>query len=239
MNRRSILTTGLALGIVLALSLQVFAAPAIEKIQAYVNNQFTFEFDGIEKKLPEDYEVIVYKDRSYVPVRFVVENLGAKVDWDDAKQKITITSKKTDNNTPTDPGSSNGDNKDKAEYKPLPQSKTTEEYKLTAILYGKDSKGDRVYFSLENKQDYPLQLSQADTVIVADGKSYSMDTRQSADFDRRWYSDVRKDEIVEGFILLPQKIKDPEKLHLEITIKKQEPQKVDPIIEVVHFDIAL
>ena len=239
MKRRNILTTGLALGIVLTLSVQVFAAPAIEKIQAYVNNQFTFEFNGTEKKLPEDYEVIVYKDRSYVPVRFVAENLGAKVDWDDAKQKITITSEKANNNTPADPNASNGVNEDKAEYKALPQSKSTEDYKLTAVLYGKDSKGDRVYFSLENKQDYPLQLSQADTVIVADGKSYNMDARQSADFDRRWYNDVRKDEVVEGFILLPTAIKNPEELHLEITIRKQEPQKSDATTEVVHFDIAL
>ena len=42
----------------------------------------------------------IEKDRTMLPARFVAENLGAKVEWDDEKQLVTITGKnlKTDEN---------------------------------------------------------------------------------------------------------------------------------------------
>lgn len=42
----------------------------------------------------------IEKDRTMLPARFVAENLGAKVEWDGEKQRVTITGKnlKTDEN---------------------------------------------------------------------------------------------------------------------------------------------
>ena len=104
-------------------------------------------------------------------------------------------------------------------------------------MYGKDSKGDRVWFTVKNKQDTAIQLDQMSTKIIADGKEYSMDSKQAIDFDKRWYNDLRKDVEVQGFILLPTTIKSPEKLHVELNFITQ--GSTDSKVEPVSFDIAL
>ena len=231
MKKNKHLLIGLVVGMLVASGGQIFAANAIEKIEAYINHDMTFTFDGEKKALPDDYEVLVYKDRSYVPVRFVAENLGATIDWNDTAKVIAITSAKQE--TPSKPETP--DNVDKAVYKALPIFKQNENLKVSANMYGEDSKGDRVWFTVENKTDKPIQLNQMSTKIVADGKSYSMDSKQAVDFDKRWYNDLKKDEEVEGYILLPTAIKNPEELHIELTFITQDTDKS----EAVSFDIAL
>ena len=230
MKRNKHLLIGLVVGVLIASGGQIFAASAIEKIEAYINHDMTFTFDGEKKALPDDYEVLVYKDKSYVPVRFVAENLGATVDWNDDTKVIAITSAKPE--TPINP--ENPNNVDTV-YKELPIFKQNENLKVSADMYGEDSKGDRVWFTVENKTDKPIQLNQSSTKIIADGKAYSMDSKQAVDFDKRWYNDLKKDEAMEGFILLPTAIKNPEKLHIELTFITQGTGKS----ETVSFDIAL
>ena len=38
-----------------------------------------------------DSPAFIENDRTYTPIRFISENLGATVDWDDATKKVTIT----------------------------------------------------------------------------------------------------------------------------------------------------
>lgn len=45
--------------------------------------------NGKEVKL--DSPAFIENDRTYTPLRFISENLGAKVDWNDEQQKVTIT----------------------------------------------------------------------------------------------------------------------------------------------------
>lgn len=228
MKKNKHLLIGLIVGMLVASGGQIFAASAIEKVEAYINHDMTFTFDGEKKALSDDYQVLVYKDKSYVPVRFVAENLGATVEWNDTTKVIALTSAKQET-------SSKPDDTDKTVYKELPIFKQNESLKVSADMYGKDSKGDRVWFTVENKTDKPIQLSQSSTKIIADGKEYSMDSKQAVDFDKRWYNDLKKDEEVEGYILLPTTIKNPEELHIELTFITQDTDKS----ETVSFDIAL
>ena len=94
------------------------------------------------------------------------------------------------------------------------------DYEITVKMYGKDSKGDRIWVVLKNKQDAPIQLDQIATKITADGVDYKINTSQASDFDKRWYNDIGKDQEVEGFILLPVSIQDPEKLDLTLFIRQ-------------------
>ncbi|WP_282200288.1 copper amine oxidase N-terminal domain-containing protein [Collibacillus ludicampi] len=48
-----------------------------------VTQNIKFIFNGVEKKLGNDYVAINYNDRIYVPLRFVAENLGSVVSWYD------------------------------------------------------------------------------------------------------------------------------------------------------------
>ncbi|WP_018130744.1 copper amine oxidase N-terminal domain-containing protein [Effusibacillus pohliae] len=70
------LIAGLVMGGVIASAGAAFADGPVH----FVN--FKFKFDGVEKSLPEGFTVLEYNGRTYVPARFVAENLGAKVDWD-------------------------------------------------------------------------------------------------------------------------------------------------------------
>lgn len=233
MKRKSLLTVGISLGIVLTLSIQVFAAPAIEKIQAYVNNQFTFEFDGVEKKLSEDYEIIVYKDRSYVPVRFVAENLGAKVDWNDETKKISITSQKNDSNKPAD------DDSIEYNYRVLPQTKDLLGYRVSLLTYSKEGQnlGDRLYLSIANDSDAAIRIDQMATKVIAGGKTYTMKGSDAVDFDTRLYNDINKDQYVEGYLRLPKELKDEKNLHVEITISSTSNQESKS--QILEYNIAL
>lgn len=85
----------------------IFASTAVAGAAAYgtitVNdNSFVkFKFDGVEKQLPAGYSVLNYQGRTYVPARFVAEQLGAKVDWDAATSTVLITSSGKYSNAPT------------------------------------------------------------------------------------------------------------------------------------------
>ncbi|MDI6869312.1 MAG: copper amine oxidase N-terminal domain-containing protein [Coprothermobacterota bacterium] len=63
----------------------------IDKYFAYVN--------GVEKKL--DVAPMIVDSRTFVPIRFVSENLGAAVGWDTHEQKVSITMRFYELSTPT------------------------------------------------------------------------------------------------------------------------------------------
>ncbi|ARU62766.1 hypothetical protein CBW65_18670 [Tumebacillus avium] len=81
------LFAGILIGSVIA---GVSVASADQSITAYLS-PIKFTFDGKTKALPEGYAVLTYKDRTYVPARFVAEELGAKVDWINSTQTVAIT----------------------------------------------------------------------------------------------------------------------------------------------------
>lgn len=53
----------------------------------------TYVFDGIERKPPADQQGFIYKDRTYVPLRFMGEALGEAVAFDQATGTIYVGSR--------------------------------------------------------------------------------------------------------------------------------------------------
>lgn len=217
MEKRKLVGAGIALGIILTMSFQVFAASAIEKIEAYANKEMNFEFDGKAVALPSEYEVIVYKDRSYVPARFVAENLGATVNWDNNTKKILFTKAQT--STPpsiTLPAIETPS----GNYKELPQTKDTLEYRLSVVSYYSEGQGvgDKLYLTLTNTSNYPIQLNQMATKIIADGVEYDMVPSEAADLDTKWYADIEADKTGEGYIRLPRSVKDVKNLEIKFFV---------------------
>ena len=53
----------------------------IDSDTAYVNNE----------KIPLDSPAFIENDRTYTPVRFIAEQLGARVEWNESEQKVIIT----------------------------------------------------------------------------------------------------------------------------------------------------
>ena len=236
MKKKKMLAAGLALGLVLGMSIQAFGAAAIEKIEAYVNHEMTFEFDGEKTALPEGYQVLVYEGRSYVPARFVAEKLGAEVEWNDATKVISITSPKKEDTT-----TGGAVEKDPYRYKALPQTKEGTEYTLTALSYEREPQtnlGDRLYIRLTNNAGSALQIQQMDVKYYANGKTYALEGADAQDFDTRWYNDLStEDDVKEGYLRLPKDLKKETKIHVEIPIQVKNNQ--NPKTDIVEFDIQL
>lgn len=77
---------GLLCGIGLAIST---AAAASDEVRA-VLFPVTFEFDGKAQELDARYQVLNYEGNTYVPIRFVAENLGAGASYDPQARKVSI-----------------------------------------------------------------------------------------------------------------------------------------------------
>lgn len=77
---------GLTCGIILTAGTTVYASSSIQALLFPVK----FEFNGIEKKMGAEYVALNYKNHTYVPVQFVADNLGAEVNYDSDKAKLTF-----------------------------------------------------------------------------------------------------------------------------------------------------
>ncbi|WP_216625933.1 copper amine oxidase N-terminal domain-containing protein [Paenibacillus planticolens] len=57
-------------------------------------------FDGVNKQPPQDLQGFIYKDTTYVPLRFLSESLGKPVSWDDATSSIYVGDKPSQSSSP-------------------------------------------------------------------------------------------------------------------------------------------
>lgn len=209
MKRYKGLLLGLSLGLCLGTALPAFGQPVSEAVQAYLNHSYYFTFDGERTALPEDGHVLVYEGRSYVPARFVAEQLGATVTWHSDTKEIEIRREKQADADDTTGNQTPGSDSTRETYKRLPQKIRTENYTAEAFLHVSDDNGQRLWLRIENTSDSDLrlQLDQSRTVFLTpDGRSYDMNLGEAADFDKRWYSEIAKEETKEGYLLLPSRM---------------------------------
>lgn len=84
------LIAGIMIGSIVSGVGVVSAAPSISALMV---DYIKFKFDGTEKRVPDGYTVLMYQDRTYVPARFVAENLGFNVGWDGTTSTVTVEKK--------------------------------------------------------------------------------------------------------------------------------------------------
>lgn len=78
-------------------SLMVVFCLGIGAVPAFADSSAQITINGELCDIPEGYgRVFVQNDRTYVPVRFVTEQLGCTVDWDETHQTIIIAKDMTD-----------------------------------------------------------------------------------------------------------------------------------------------
>lgn len=119
--KKSILAIVLVLVIVCSMGIGAMAGGVINKVTAYTNANVDITLNG-ESFVPKDADgnavpIIIYNDRTYLPVRALGEAVGMNVDWKgetetvilgEDKDAITVTSLgfstaiDTKTNTPTD-----------------------------------------------------------------------------------------------------------------------------------------
>ena len=139
--------------------MQTYAQDALTSVTAWIRNDYRIEYNGKEQTLPEGYDILVYQDRTYLPLRYIGAIVGAEIEWDSETHTAFIRREESADN-PETPDIS--DTIDTTGYGTLPQSIETLEYRITATsLMGKDdSEGPRLYLSLKNKSDTVLRLDQ-------------------------------------------------------------------------------
>ena len=217
-GKKRYLVLGIAAGFLLSLGVQTYAQDAVSTVAAWIRNDYRIEYNGEEKKLPEGYQILVYQNRTYLPLRYVGELLGADIQWDGETNTASIFQEKN-------PGII-----DTTGYGVLPQSVETLNYRITATaLMGKDdAEGPRLYLSLKNKSDSVLRLDQGSTVFEIDGKEYTYRDVDSLLYDSRWYTTyLEKDAEAEGYLRLPKEAK--EASQITITFHLTQDGNTEPI----------
>ncbi|WP_168120731.1 stalk domain-containing protein [Paenibacillus sp. HB172176] len=66
-------------GALLMTGISGYAAPALEKVSAYINNTVTLKLNG--EKVETSQPILTYNDRTYVYLKDVGELVGAEVGW--------------------------------------------------------------------------------------------------------------------------------------------------------------
>lgn len=217
-GKKRYLVLGIAAGFLLSLGVQTYAQDAVSTVAAWIRNDYHIEYNGEEKKLPEGYQILVYQNRTYLPLRYVGELLGADIQWDGETNTASIFQEKN-------PGII-----DTTGYGVLPQSVETLDYRITATaLMGKDdAEGARLYLSLKNKTDSVLRLDQGSTVFEIDGKEYTYRDVDSLLYDSRWYTTyLEKDAEAEGYLRLPKEAKEASRI--TITFHLTQDGNTEPI----------
>ena len=217
-GKKRYLVLGIAAGFLLSLGVQTYAQDAVSTVAAWIRNDYHIEYNGEEKKLPEGYQILVYQNRTYLPLRYVGELLGADIQWDGETNTASIFQEKN-------PGII-----DTTGYGVLPQSVETLDYRITATaLMGKDdTEGARLYLSLKNKSDSVLRLDQGSTVFEIDGKKYTYRDVDSLLYDSRWYTTyLEKDAEAEGYLRLPKEAKEASRI--TITFHLTQDGNTEPI----------
>jgi hypothetical protein len=95
---------GLSLGLAIACSSVAFASGSIQALLFPAS----FEINGSNIELNNDYKVLNVDGHAYVPIRFIAENLGGTIDYDAESQKIFVKNKTLDLTDPDYKGISVG-----------------------------------------------------------------------------------------------------------------------------------
>jgi hypothetical protein len=219
---------GAVMGSIFTFSTGVFADTS-KLVSAYLANYIRFEFDGEIKKPSEDKPAIIYKDSVYVPIRFIAEGAGMPITWNAKTQTVEIKTpepqiieKEIYIEMPKEDKIENPEKeeekKDSRDYQTLPLTKTYTNMEVKAITMLAEENQTQIFFAVENKDSYPLQLIQSETVIEVDGIPYKISDKPSSYWDTNWYNDIRKDEIREGYIIFNEIPDDAKGIHIVLKI---------------------
>lgn len=223
-----LLTLCLAIGIVLTLSSGTLFA-ITKNVYATVSEQITFRFNDEVKELPDGYTVLSYAGRTYVPARFIAQELGAEVEWDEEIQTIFITSDVPEEEIADEIGEEEEESIIiKYDYEKLPLQEIKNDVIVTVNSITIDRDQTRVYLKVRNLGELPVQLIQTETKFVIDGDTHNqseLTENERYRYDQTWFNDIREDESREGLIKMPDIPKDTEELILHLKAFKNDGSK--------------
>lgn len=190
-----------------------------------------YKINGEEKSLPSGYTTINYEGHTYVPTRFIAEELGADVEWDDITKTISVNKQEINVEDDNDDKSNIEDNTDDEADEPseeeadnyveLPVSKTIDGVRVEVYSIEEQPEYTKFYLTVKNTKDDPIQLNQESSYFQSESDKYAnSDIRGGVLYwkDTAWFSDLKEDDEVEGYIMLPKIPKDEKqgKFYVEV-----------------------
>lgn len=249
-NKVKHITAGIIIGAICTTSIGALASSST-LVNAWLTENVAFKFNDEYKTVPEEYKVFIYEDRTYVPVRFVAENLGATVDWDESSRTVKLSTpelkpseekeieeentEKENNLEESDIEESKENLQPERNYTKLPQTKTYKDMVVVATLVTQDDNYTRVYLSIENKGNIPLQLVLSEMEATVDGEKYTINNTPTHVWDIKWYHDINNDETRDGYVTLPTFNDEKKEMNLKLTILYNDGSQKK---EELEFDIA-
>lgn len=174
--------------------------------------------NGEEKQLPSGYTTLNFEGHTYVPTRFIAEELGADVKWDENTKTISINSRvnneeeiKDDSDEevieekPNDE-TEDSSNQDSEKYDQLPVSKTIDGVRVEIYSVEDESNYTKFYAIVKNTTENLVQLNQGSAYFESELDTYAnKDIRGGVMYwkDTAWFSDIGEDEDSQGYIMLP------------------------------------
>lgn len=196
MSKYKDLLAGLIIGSIVATAGTAFANPTlVPSITSWVK----FKFNGVDKDLPQGYTVLNYQGHTYVPARFVAEELNAEVDWSEEAKTVLITSMDESKSTtlPTK----------ETKYSLIPLSSTIDGVNLEVYSVEQNKDYTKIYINIKNTTKKLIQLNQDSSYFQSELATYeNKDIEGTISFwkDGTWYTDIGEDEKASGYIMLPR-----------------------------------
>ncbi|SNS43947.1 Copper amine oxidase N-terminal domain-containing protein [Anaerovirgula multivorans] len=243
------LIIGIVIGVSIMSSALVFANTPIT---AWVASNIGFYFNDQFTELPQGYDVILHNGRVYTPARFVAEELGAEVVWDEATNRIYINYEEIVPEVPSEKAIDIDEEKEEKEteteteetqkrkknYQKLPINITAEDGRIAVTSVSFDNNETIVYIEVEGRKNYPIQLDQSAARIETEEEIYRQSElqRTANPVDTKWYNDIRDEERVTGWIKFPPMPEDTKEMTLYLEIFRNDGSKKTTELE---LDIAL
>lgn len=139
MRKSMVFLLGIAIGLMLSISVPAFGSSLVTKITATFNPDLPIYING--EKFELELGAINYKDTNYLSIREVAEATGLEVNWNAETKSVELNSKLVvpDNDDETAVDSENVDNTDPAVHEPTNDSSASKDGFDDVIHYnGKD-----------------------------------------------------------------------------------------------------
>lgn len=236
-------TIGILVGSLLSVNTGILAE-SYQYVRTVLDDNISFMINGEEKSVPDGYHVLIYEDRTYVPARFIAEELGADVDWDAKKRQVIIyntPSMKNENDETVNVEEPKEEMEEQIEdvhnyedYQSLPITKNINQVLVTVKEINIDNEQTTVNVEVNNLGKPPYQLNQFKTKIITEDIEYGeadLDDKIIYRFDYSWFNDIREDEKNEGILRLPPIPKDTGYVILHITLVQNDGTQKESTLE--------
>ncbi len=226
---------GMALGMAITGGTMVYADDVFKTVSTYLTNDVKIEYNGETQTLPSGYNILNYDSRTYVPLRYVSELLGADVDWDNDNRKVVINQEDTTSESGNSENNSSNntsqvsDRIDTTATGTVPQAVETIDYRVIAKSFTDDRdkdrpKGPALHIQIVNKHDdETMTLQSFKTKFIINGKEHSYMSEVDDDYKDTTWTDAKCDKeggtdsnVLTGYIRLPMFLKSTDMVDIQL-----------------------